>query len=52
MTIMQYFTKVKSIRHKIFELDHASNIYDSRMRRIIVHWLRLEYRSFVAAIQG
>ena len=52
MTITQYFTKVKSLCHKISKLDPASNISDSRMRRIIIHGLRLEYRSFVAAIQG
>ena len=52
MTITQYFTKVKSLCHKISELDPASNISDSIMRRIIIHGLRLEYRSFVAAIQG
>ena len=52
MTITQYFTKVKSLCRKISELDPASNISDSRMRRIIIHGLRPEYRSFVAAIQG
>ena len=51
MTITQYFTKVKSLCRKISELDHASNISDSRMRRIIIHGLRPEYRS-LAAIQG
>ena len=52
MMITQYFTKVKSLCHKISKLDPASNISDSRMRRIIIHGLRPEYRSFVAAIQG
>ena len=52
MMITQYFTKVKSLYRKISKLDPASNIYDSRMRRIIIHGLRPEYRSFVAAIQG
>ena len=52
MMITQYFTKVKSLCRKISELDPASNISDSRMRRIIIHGLRPEYRSFVAAIQG
>ena len=52
MTITQYFTKVKSLCHEISELDPASNIFDSIMRRIIIHGLRPEYRSFVAAIQG
>ena len=52
MTITQYFIKVKSLYREISELDLASNISDSRMRRIIIHGLRPEYRSFVAAIQG
>ena len=52
MTITQYFTKVKSLCREISELDPALNISDSRMRRIIIHGLRPEYRSFVAAIQG
>ena len=52
MTITQYFTKVKSLCCEISELDPASNISDSRMRRIIIHGLRPKYRSFVAAIQG
>ena len=52
MTITQYFIKVKSLYRKISELDPTSNIFDSRMRRIIIHGLRPKYRSFVAAIQG
>ena len=52
MTVTQYFTKVKSLCHKISELDPASNISNSRMRRIIIHGLRLEHRSFVLAVQG
>ena len=51
MTITQYFTKVKSLCREISELDPASNISNSRMTRIIIHGLRPEYRSFVAAIQ-
>ena len=52
MTITQYFTKVKSLCREISELDPVSNISESRMRRIIIHGLRPEYSSFVAAIQG
>ena len=52
MTITQYFTKVKSLYREISELDPTSNISNSRMTRIIIHGLRPEYRSFVAAIQG
>jgi hypothetical protein len=52
MTITQYFTKVKSLRCEIFELDPASNISKSRIRRIITHILRPEYKSFIAVVQG
>ena len=52
MTITQYFTKVKSLCCKISDLVPVPNIFDSRMRRIIIHGLRPEYRSFVTAIQG
>uniref|UniRef100_A0A2N9F8R9 CCHC-type domain-containing protein n=1 Tax=Fagus sylvatica TaxID=28930 RepID=A0A2N9F8R9_FAGSY len=52
MTITQYFTKVKSLCREISELDPASNISELRIRRIIIHGLRLEYRSFIAAVQG
>ena len=52
MTITQYFTKVKSLCCKIYDLVPVPNIFDSRMRRIIIHGLRPEYRSFVTAIQG
>ena len=52
MMITQYFTKVKSLCREISELDPVSNISESRMRRIIIHGLRPEYSSFVAAIQG
>ena len=53
MTITQYFTKVKSFcREMISELDPASNISESRIKRIIIHGLRPEYRSFIAAVQG
>jgi hypothetical protein len=52
MTITQYFTKVKSLCHKISELDPASNISESRIRRIIIHGLRPEYRSFITVVQG
>ena len=50
--ITQYFTKVKSLYCEISKLDPASNISDSRMRRIIILGLRREYRTFVVAIHG
>ncbi|CAL9025094.1 unnamed protein product [Prunus brigantina] len=52
MTIAQYFQKVKSICSEISELDPTSAIVDSRIKRIIIHGLRPEYRDFVAAVQG
>ena len=52
MTINQYFNKVKSLCREIFELDPTAKIGDSRMRRIIIHGLRPEYREFTVAIQG
>ncbi|KAI3500109.1 hypothetical protein L1887_35925 [Cichorium endivia] len=52
MTIAQYFHKVKSICREITELDPNSVIGESRMKRIIIHGLRPEYRSFVIAVQG
>ncbi|KAA0037350.1 Integrase, catalytic core [Cucumis melo var. makuwa] len=51
-TINQYFTKVKFLCCEISELDPTSAISESRMRRIIIHGLKSEYRSFIAAIQG
>lgn len=52
MTIAQYFHKVKSLCREISELDPKAPIGDSRIRRIIIHGLKPEFRSFVAAIQG
>ncbi|XP_023763067.2 retrovirus-related Pol polyprotein from transposon TNT 1-94 [Lactuca sativa] len=52
MTIAQYFHKVKSICREITELDPQSVIAEARMKRIIIHGLRPEYRSFVTAVQG
>ncbi|CAL1391452.1 unnamed protein product [Linum trigynum] len=52
MTVSQYFTKIKSICREITELDLKSKIEEDRMRRIIIHDLAPEYRSFIAAVQG
>ncbi|XP_070678596.1 uncharacterized protein [Malus domestica] len=52
MMIAQYFHKVKLICRKISELDPTAPIGETRMKRIIIHGLRPEYRGFVAAIQG
>ena len=52
MTIAEYFHKVKSICREISELDPSAAIVESRIKRIIIHGLRPEYRGFVAAVQG
>ena len=52
MMINQYFNKVKSLCREISELDPTAKNGDFRMRRIIIHGLRPEYRGFIAAIQG
>ncbi|XP_050111787.1 uncharacterized protein LOC126590352 [Malus sylvestris] len=52
MTIAEYFHKVKFICREISELDPSATIVESRIKRIIIHGLRPEYRGFVTAIQG
>ncbi|XP_030532193.2 uncharacterized protein LOC115742195 [Rhodamnia argentea] len=52
MIVAQYFHKVKTLCREITELDPEAPIGDTRMNRIIIHGLKLEFRSFVAAIQG
>lgn len=52
MMIAQYFHKVKSICREILELDPTTPIGETRMKRIIIHGLRPEFRGFVAAVQG
>ncbi|KAJ0868283.1 putative RNA-directed DNA polymerase [Helianthus annuus] len=52
LTIPQYFHKVKALCREIGDLDQESVIGDARMKRIIIHGLKPEYRSFVAAVQG
>ncbi|KAE8669333.1 hypothetical protein F3Y22_tig00112249pilonHSYRG00290 [Hibiscus syriacus] len=52
MAVAQYFHKVKSICREISELDPIVAIGEARIKRIIVHGLRPEYRGFVAAVQG
>nr|GFD27867.1 uncharacterized protein [Tanacetum cinerariifolium] len=48
----QYFHKVKTLCREISELDLDAPIGDTRMKRIIIHGLKPEFRSYVAAIQG
>ncbi|KAE8676544.1 hypothetical protein F3Y22_tig00111584pilonHSYRG00119 [Hibiscus syriacus] len=52
MVVAQYFHKVKSICREILELDPTAAIGEARIKRIIVHGLRPEYRGFIAAVQG
>ncbi|KAF3663026.1 Branched-chain-amino-acid aminotransferase 3, chloroplastic [Capsicum annuum] len=52
MTIAQYFHKVQSLCREIFEMDPKARINETRMKQIIIHGLKPEYRSFVAAVQG
>ena len=50
LTINQYFTKVKFLCREISQLDQTSRIEESRMKRIIIHGLRPEYRGFIVAV--
>jgi hypothetical protein len=43
---------VKTLCREISELDTEAPIGETRMKRIIIHGLRPEFRSFVAAVQG
>jgi Zinc knuckle len=43
---------VKTICREISELDPTAVIGETRIKRIIIHGLRPEYRGFVAAVQG
>ncbi|KAF3658672.1 tir-nbs resistance protein [Capsicum annuum] len=52
MTISQYFHKVKSLCREISELDPEAPFGDTRMKRIIIHGLKPEFRSFIVSIQG
>ncbi|KAL0365959.1 UNVERIFIED_CONTAM: hypothetical protein Sradi_3486000 [Sesamum radiatum] len=52
LTVAQYFHKVKSLCREISELDPEAPIGEARMKRIIIHGLKPEFRSFVAAVQG
>ncbi|KAJ0778942.1 putative RNA-directed DNA polymerase [Helianthus annuus] len=50
--IAQYFRKVKNQCREIGDLDPQSKVSEARMKQTLVHGLKPEYRSFVAAIQG
>ncbi|KAF2322361.1 hypothetical protein GH714_012917 [Hevea brasiliensis] len=51
LTISQYFTKVKYNCTDISNLNLENKIGDSRVRRIIIHVLRLEYVALVTALE-
>ncbi|KAF7830116.1 Retrovirus-related Pol polyprotein from transposon TNT 1-94 [Senna tora] len=50
--LFAYFHKVKKLCREISELDPEAPIGEARVKRIIIHGLKPEYRGFVAAIQG
>jgi len=52
MMVSQYFSKVKSICDKISKLDPINIISETRMRRIIIHGLKLEYNGIITATHG
>ncbi|KAH0636528.1 hypothetical protein KY289_036443 [Solanum tuberosum] len=52
MTINQYFSKVKSLSDEISKLDPENAITETRMRRIIVHGLRPEYKCIITVTRG
>ncbi|KAL0352257.1 UNVERIFIED_CONTAM: hypothetical protein Scaly_1614400 [Sesamum calycinum] len=52
LTVAQYVHKVKSLCREISELDPEAFIGEARMKRIIIHGLKSEFRSFVVAVQG
>ncbi|KAL0451640.1 UNVERIFIED_CONTAM: hypothetical protein Slati_1142100 [Sesamum latifolium] len=52
LTIAQYFHKVKSLCREISKLDPEAPIGEARMKRIFIHGLKPEFRSFVTAVQG
>ena len=51
-TISQYFKKVKIFYCEIIKLDPMSNITKKHMKRMIIYGLRIDYRNFIATIQG
>lgn len=51
MTIDEYFNKVSYLWCEIFKFDPTIIIFKSKIERIIIHDLRLEFRSFVTVVQ-
>jgi len=52
LPVAQFFHKVKTLCREISELDTEAPIGETKMKRIIIHGLCPEFRSFVAAVQG
>ena len=52
MSVSQYFSKVKSLCDEISKLDPENGITQTRMKRIIIHGLKPEYKSIVTATRG
>lgn len=52
LTVSQYFSKVKALCEEISKLDPENEIGEARMRRIIIHGLRPEFKGLVAATRG
>ncbi|GAA0151508.1 hypothetical protein LIER_37301 [Lithospermum erythrorhizon] len=52
MSISQYFLKVKSLCDEISKLDPENSISETRMKRIIIHDMKSEYKSIVTATRA
>lgn len=52
MLINDYFNNVKTLYHEISVLDFTVNIFESRMKEIIIHGLNLNSKGFITSVQG
>ncbi|GAA0174018.1 hypothetical protein LIER_41644 [Lithospermum erythrorhizon] len=52
MTVSQYFSKVKFLSDEILKLDPDNAITERRMKRIIIHGLRPDYKGIATATRG
>ncbi|KAH6831338.1 hypothetical protein C2S53_010991 [Perilla frutescens var. hirtella] len=52
MPVRDYFNKVRTLCREISELDSSSKISEAKMRRIIIHGLKPEFRAIMTSIQG
>jgi len=50
LTIAQYFHRVKKICREISDLDPTAPIGETKVKQIIIHGLRPEFRGFVTAV--